>query len=99
MEGFETEFELVLALAGYDQEDIEITTKENHLYVSSTQNKEDQEKVEYLYQGIAKRDFKFKMMLHEYTKVIGAKMKNGMLVISLENVVPEEKLPKKIEIK
>ena len=96
----ETEFELVLALAGYSQEDIEISSKENHLFISSTKNKENEDdNKEYLYQGIAKRNFKFKMMLHEYTTITGATMKDGMLIVSLKNIIPEDKLPRKIEIK
>lgn len=97
----ETEFELILALAGYEQKDIEITVNDNYLFISSAKNKEDEKEDtrEYLYQGIAKRSFKFKMMLHEYTTIKGATMKDGMLIISLENIIPEEKLPRKIEIK
>lgn len=97
----ETEFELILALAGYKQKDIDITVNDNHLFISSAKDKEElkEDTREYLYQGIAKRSFKFKMMLHEYTTIKGATMKDGMLIISLENIIPEEKLPQKIEIK
>lgn len=97
----ETEFELILALAGYKQKDIEITVNDNHLFISSAKDKEElkEDTREYLYQGIAKRSFKFKMMLHEYTTIKGATMKDGMLIISLENIIPEEKQPQKIEIK
>jgi len=97
----ETEFELILALAGYEQKDIEITVNDNHLFISSAKNNDDKKEDtrEYLYQGIAKRSFKFKMMLHEYTTIKGATMKDGMLILSLENIIPEEKLPRKIEIK
>ena len=88
-------------MAGYKQKDIEITVNDNHLFISSAKDKEElkEDAREYLYQGIAKRSFKFKMMLHEYTTIKGATMKDGMLIISLENIIPEEKLPQKIEIK
>jgi len=52
----------------------------------------------YLHKGIAARNFERKFTLADTIKVAGASLKSGMLTIKLENVIPEDRKPKKIEI-
>ena len=52
----------------------------------------------YVYQGIAERDFERKFQLADYVKVIGAEMENGLLHVDLEREIPESMQPRKISI-
>ncbi|UYA58330.1 16 kDa heat shock protein A [Pectobacterium sp. F1-1] len=53
----------------------------------------------YLYQGIAERNFERKFQLAEHIQVKGANLENGLLYIDLERIVPEAMKPRRIEIK
>ena len=53
---------------------------------------------EYLHKGIATRDFRHEFTLAETVVVKGADMRDGLLIVQLENVIPEEKKPRKILI-
>ena len=85
-----------LALAGYDHDDLSVELEEGVLVISG--EKEDGE-VEYLHKGISTKKFRRTFRLNENVLVGEAKFVNGLLVISLEHKVPEEKKPQTIEIK
>ena len=92
----EHDYLIEIAVAGFQQEDIAITAEGNKLSIvgkvqASTQG-------DYLHKGIATRDFSHQFTLAETVVVRAADMLNGLLVIRLENVIPEEKLPRKILI-
>lgn len=87
-----------VAVAGFNQNDIEIETKNGELIVSGSVKSEANEDVEFLARGIAARNFKLSFALADTIIVDGAEMKNGMLNIALHNEIPEERRPKKIEI-
>ena len=93
-------YAIEMALAGFSKNDIEIEVAEGLLTVRSV--KEDSEtNEEYdskIYRGISYRKFNRKFTLADEIVVKDASLENGMLVISLERVVPEEKKPRKIEI-
>ena len=61
--------------------------------------KEDNSAEEALHKGIAKRAFKLKFTLAEDLEVLGAAIKNGLLTVNLERVVPDHKKPRVIEVK
>jgi len=86
---------LEMAVAGFSKEDLEAELKEGVLTVRS---KTDQEEGEYLHRGIAKRAFTRSFTISDDMIVKGADLVNGMLTISLERVVPEEKKSRMIEI-
>jgi len=86
-----------IAVAGFGQEDLDIEIKENTLTI--TGKKEEKDEREYSYKGISSRKFKRQFVLAEYVKVVESTLANGILTIVLEQVIPEEKLPKKIAIK
>ena len=87
-----------MALAGYSKDDIEIEVKENTLSIKSVKKEED-DKVEVLHRGISKRYFERSFTIAEDVKVNGAELKDGLLIVSLERVIPEHKKPRLIKIK
>ena len=93
--GEEYLYTIEMAVAGFSKEDLEAELKEGVLTVRS---KTDQEEGEYLHRGIAKRAFTRSFTISDDVIVKGADLVNGMLTISLERVVPEEKKSRMIEI-
>ena len=86
-----------MALAGFGKSDIEVEVTEGTLSVKSVkENTEDESTV---YRGISYRKFDRKFTLAEDLVVNGATLENGMLLIDLERVVPEEKKPRLITVK
>ena len=93
-------FEIEMALAGFSKKDIEIEVAEGVLTVKSVKDKDTGSTDEYtLYKGISQRNFTRKFTLADDIVVKGAELKDGMLTISLERIVPEEKKPQLITIK
>tara|TARA_B000000532_G_scaffold8975_1_gene6738 strand:+ start:1699 stop:2154 length:456 start_codon:yes stop_codon:yes gene_type:complete len=93
-------FEIEMALAGFDKKDIEIEVAEGVLTVKSLRDKDTGATDDYtLYKGISQRNFTRKFTLADDIIVKGAELKNGMLTINLERIVPEEKKPQLIEVK
>ena len=93
-------FEIEMALAGFSKKDIEVEVAEGVLTVKSMKDKDTGSTDEYtLYKGISQRNFTRKFTLADDIVVNGAELKDGMLTISLERIVPEEKKPQLITIK
>ena len=93
----DTKYDIQIALAGYSKEDITIEVKDNTLSIKSVKKHED-DKVEVLHRGIAKRYFERYFTIADDVKVNSAELKNGLLVISLERVIPEHKKSRTIKI-
>ena len=90
-------YEIELAIAGFSKEDIEIELKDHVLSIKGErEQKRDQDK--YVYKGISARKFYKSFRLSEYAEVSGADMKDGILTVSIEVVLPEEKRPQIISI-
>ena len=89
-------FNVELAVAGYKQDEIEITAEKNSLKV--TGKKTDEDTREYLVKGIAGRKFSRQFVLSDTVVVRDANLADGILSIQLENVIPEEQKPRKITI-
>ena len=90
-------FQIEIALAGVTKEDLEINLEDGQLTISHDPE-ETQVDVEYLHRGIAQRKFKRTWTLSDDVIVKGAQMKNGMLYVELERIVPDEKKPRTIKI-
>lgn len=86
---------LELAVAGFSKDDITITVQELSLLV---EGKIQKAPGEYTYKGIAGREFSQRFALAEYVIVKGAEMRDGMLLITLKQELPEEKKPITISI-
>ena len=93
----ENHYRITMAVAGFAEEQLDITQQQTILIVHGTREDAKTER-EYLYQGIAERDFERKFQLADYVKVVGAQMENGLLHVELEREVPEEQKPRKIAI-
>jgi len=93
----ENEYAITLALAGFDDSDIDIQTEKGVLTVKGKKESK-QEDVKFLHQGIANRSFERKFNLADYVEVKNASLDKGLLTISLVKEIPEAMKPKKIEI-
>ncbi|MPS33373.1 MULTISPECIES: Hsp20 family protein [unclassified Salinivibrio] len=93
----ENQYRITMAVAGFSQDEVDITQQKNSLIVAGKKGARNQD-TKFLYQGIAERDFERKFQLDDHIKVTGADMENGMLHIDLVREVPEEEKPRRIEI-
>lgn len=92
-------YRIVVAAAGFQDEDLEVQVERGMLTVSGNKReRNNDENVSYLHQGIAQRAFKLSFRLADHIEVKGAALNNGLLTIDLERVVPEEDKPKRIPI-
>lgn len=87
-----------VAIAGFDKDEIDITEHDNIITITGS-HKEQQVGPQYLHRGISGRDFILKFEKGEHVTVIGATVKDGLLSLEFEEIVPEELQAKKIEIK
>ena len=94
----ELNYQIEMALAGFNKKDIEIKSADSQLTIKSVEN-DDKDEKETLHRGISKRKFSRTFTLADDIKVNGAELKDGMLLIDLEKIVPEEKKPQTIDIK
>lgn len=95
----ENRYRVTVAVAGFGEKDLNVEVKDNVLTVAGKH--EDAEKSEgknVLYQGIAGRAFERKFQLADHVEVRGAKLENGLLHVDLEQIIPEEKKPRRIQI-
>ena len=93
----EFNWQIEMALAGFGKKDIDINVADNQLTVKSIPNEDKGKKS--VHRGISKRQFTRSFTLADDVIVNGAELKDGMLVIDLEKIVPDEKKPKNITIK
>ncbi len=95
-------YNIQVALAGYGKKDIDVSFENSVLTIKSIKDK-DEKKVEnndgILHKGIAKRMFSKSFTIAEDVEIKGAELKDGLLVVSMEKVIPEHKKAKTIEIK
>ena len=93
-------FKLSLAVAGFSKDDISVTVDNSTLIIKGDNSVESEDgKSEVLHKGIAARKFTRTFALGEFMEIAGAEMKDGMLNIDIERIIPEEKRPKEIAIK
>lgn len=93
----ENAYKIVMAVAGFQQNELEIETEHQTLRVTGRKAKKEQEST-FLHRGIATRDFEHKFQLADHVKVTGADLENGLLTIALVREIPEALKPRKIEI-
>jgi len=90
-------YRVSLAVAGFGEQDLDVTTKENTMVVTGKIADEAGEKT-FLHHGIAGRAFERHFELADHIKVVGGSLENGLLNIDLVREIPEEKKPRKITI-
>ena len=97
-------YNVELALAGFNKDDIEVTYEDNLLAVKSKKEEEETAATyepdgNILHRGISKRYFAKSFTIANDVEIKGAELKDGLLVIALERILPEAKKAKTIEIK
>ena len=92
----ENEYSIEMAVAGLDEEDLDITQDQNTLIVAG--NIEVSEELNYLHKGIAGRSFRREFTLADHVEVTEANLKKGILFIRLKREIPEAMKPKTIAI-
>src|SRR5471032_2709173 len=84
----ENAYRIVMAVAGFSEAELNVTQKENELQVSGQAASNGEEEKQFLYRGIAGRNFDRRFQLADHVKVVGAKLTNGLLTIELQREVP-----------
>jgi molecular chaperone IbpA len=93
------QYRVVLAVAGFKEQDITITVKDNLLSISGKiEEPKDKSESTFLYKGIASRAFEFKFGLADHVKVTHANLADGLLTIDMHRELPEESKPRMIPI-
>ncbi len=95
----ETHYGIEVAVAGFSKEEITVEVDQDQLTVKGRKLNQADSRFEYLHRGLAARDFEQTFTLAEYMEVKAAEVKDGMLVIEIERVVPEALKPRQILIK
>ncbi|ORE92823.1 Hsp20 family protein [Aurantimonas sp. 22II-16-19i] len=94
----ETAYRITMAVAGFDETELSIESRENVLTVKGEKTEKEDAPAEVLYRGIAGRAFERRFQLAEHVEVKGASLKNGLLHIDLVRVIPEAMKPRTIAI-
>ena len=93
-------YNIEIALAGFSKKDIDVSYEDGVITVKSIQEaKQDGDQSGVLHKGISKRMFTKSFSIADDVEVKGAELKDGLLTISLERIIPESKKPRTIEIK
>lgn len=91
-------FSIKLAVAGYSKENISVVLDSGKLTISGSTKSGETDSINYIYKGIAERDFKRVFTLSDTIEVEKVTLSNGMLYVMLKNVIPEHKKPKVFDI-
>jgi len=94
----ENHYRITMAVAGFADSDLDISTEQNTLTVTGNRAEEAEEEGDFLYRGIATRAFERRFNLADHVRVTGARLENGLLHVELEREIPEAMRPRKIEI-
>ena len=92
----EDHYRITLAVAGFGDDEIDITAKQNQLVV--TGRKVERSDRQFIHRGIATRSFERRFALGDYVQVRGAELKDGLLSIELVREIPDAMKPRRIEI-
>jgi len=95
-------YDIEVALAGFNKKDIKVSYADGQLSIESVKNdktKERDENGNVIHQGIAKRYFKKSFSIADNCEVKNAELKDGLLRVSLERIIPEAQKPGVIDIK
>ena len=93
------DYAIEIAVAGFSKEEITVEVDQDQLKVRGVQGEVISEGKEYLHRGLASRNFEQTWTLAEYMEVKDAEVKDGMLVIIIERMIPESLKPRNIKVK
>ena len=92
----EDTYRIVLAVAGFGEDELTITHEPNMLVIEGAKTENDGD--QYLHHGLALRSFARRFELADHVTIVGAKLENGLLIIDLKKEIPEEMKPRRIAI-
>ena len=92
-------YDIEVALAGFNKKDIKVSYADGQLSIESVKNDKTDENGNVIHQGIAKRYFKKSFSIADNCEVKNAELKDGLLRVSLERIIPEAQKPRVIDIK
>ena len=95
----DNKYDVELALAGFNKKDINVSVENGMLTIESKEDKSKDKDGEVIHKGISKRYFKKSFTISDDVEVKGAELKDGMLRISMEKIIPEAKKLRTIDIK
>lgn len=96
----ETHYCIEVAVAGFKKEEITVAVDQDQLIITgSNESANNLPQREYLHRGLAARNFIVTLGLAEHIVVQGAEVKDGLLKVDLEYIIPEALKPRVIEIK
>ena len=95
----DNKYDVELALAGFSKKDINVSVENGMLTIESKEDKTKDKDGEVIHKGISKRYFKKSFTISDDVEVKGAELKDGMLRISMEKIIPEAKKLRTIDIK
>ena len=96
----DNKFDIEVALAGFNKKDINVSVENGMLTIESKQEDKSKDKDgEVIHKGISKRYFKRSFTIADDVEVKGAELKDGLLRVSMEKIIPESKKLKTISIK
>ena len=95
----ENDYRITMAVAGFSEDELNLEAKENTLTVKGERKPESEDqKVEFLYRGIAGRSFERRFQLADHVEVKAANLENGLLHIELVREIPDAMKPRSIAI-
>ena len=95
----ENDYRIAVATAGFAEQELDVNVEKRVLTITAGKDeRQEDDKVQYLHQGIAQRAFKLSFRLDENIEVQGARLENGLLIVDLLRVIPEEQRPRQIPI-
>lgn len=94
----EDQYRITLAVAGFKDDEIEITAQQNLLLVAGNKKADDHEGKQFLHMGIANRNFERRFELADFVRVENAELADGLLEIDLVREIPEAMRPQNIAI-
>lgn len=95
----EDTYAIEVAVAGFSKEEVTVEVDQDQLTIRGTKSHPNDPSIEYLHRGLAARDFEQVFTLAEYMVVRAATVRDGMLYIDIERIIPEALKPRQIEIK
>lgn len=94
----DSNYEIELAVAGFDKEDISVMVDQDQLIIKGHHTKEDNQDL-YIHRGLAARDFERTFSMPQYMEVDYVRLVNGILHVKLSVIIPDALKPRQIEIK
>ncbi len=91
-------YDIAIAVTGFEKDEVTVQVEANELSIRGERKESVDPEPEYLYRGLALRDFERTFTLAEHMKVRRAEIKNGILNIQIEREIPEEMKPRVIDI-